>query len=288
MELSFQIIKKDKIAPNGFLFRIKAPEVAIHARPGQFFVLRVNEQGERIPLTLVRWNRKSGTIDFAFQVIGKTTHLLSKLKEGDFLKDVLGPLGRPSEIKYHGTVALLAGGFGAAAMLPIATTLKEAGNNLVTVLGARSKDYLVLEKELKKLSSKIYVMTDDGSYGIKGFVKDGLEMASREYEIAHAYVIGPAIMMKFTVASCQELGIPNTVSLNPIMVDATGMCGSCRVNVGGKTYFACVDGPEFDGSQVDWNLLLNRLSAYVNEEKHSYELFLKKKGALLIGKEKKT
>lgn len=274
----FQIIKKEKIAPNGFLFRIKAPEVATHAKPGQFFILRVYDRGERIPLTLVRWNKKLKTIDFAFQVVGKTTHLLSKLKEGEFLKDVLGPLGRPSEIKNYGTVALLAGGFGAAAMLPIAHALKKEGNELITILGARSKDYLIFENEFRRLSSKTYIMTDDGSYGIKGFVKDGLEIAAKENKIDHAYVIGPAIMMKFTVMSCQQLGIPCTVSLNPIMLDGTGMCGSCRVNVRGKTYFACVDGPEFDGYQVDWDILLNRLSSYVNEEKLSYELFLRKKG----------
>lgn len=274
----FRIVEKRQLAPNGFLFRIKAPEIANHAKAGQFVILRVNETGERIPLTLVRWNKSSGTIDLSFQTIGKTTHLLSRLNKGDHLQDILGPLGKPSVIKNHGKVVLLIGGFGAAAVLPIAKALKKAGNSLVTVMGARSKDYLVFKQELTRLSEETYIMTDDGSAGHKGYVIDGLEMAIREHRFDHSYVIGPAIMMKITTKKCCELCIPTTVSLNPIMLDGTGMCGSCRVNVGGKTFFACVDGPEFNGFTVDWDLLLSRLSAYREEEKRSLELFFKKEG----------
>lgn len=271
-----KIIKKRQIAPGGYLFKVHAPHIVNNAEPGNFIVIRLNEKGERIPLTLVRWSKNSGTVDFAFQVVGKTTHQLSQKQEGDYIKDILGPLGHPSKIQDYGTVALLAGGFGAAALLPIAKSLKRRGNKIITVLGARSKNYLVFKNELKRQSHNLIITTDDGSEGIKGFVMDGLKRAFGREGINHAFIVGPAIMMKFTSHACRELGIPATASLNPIMVDGTGMCGSCRVKVGDKTYFTCVDGPEFDASKVDWDLLLARLETYREEEITSYKLSLEK------------
>jgi ferredoxin--NADP+ reductase len=273
----FKIIAKKKIAPEGFFLRIEAPEIARKAKPGQFLILRVHEKGERIPLTLVNWSRSRGFIDIAFQVVGKTTHLLSLKEPGEFLPDILGPLGHPSKIQRFGTVAFLAGGFGSAAILPIARAMKRKGNRILTVLGARNSDYLIFEKELRRISDQTIITTDDGSKGIKGFVKDGLQLLAQEEKIDLAYCIGPAIMMKYTSLETEKLGIPTIVSLNPIMVDGTGMCGSCRVEVGGKTYFACVDGPEFNAHEVNWDLLLTRLNYYREEEKMAYESTLEQK-----------
>ncbi|MCX7832239.1 MAG: sulfide/dihydroorotate dehydrogenase-like FAD/NAD-binding protein [Actinobacteria bacterium] len=273
----FEILRKKQISPEGFLIRIKAPQVAQTARPGQFLILRVSETGERIPLTIVNWSRSRGYIDIAFQVVGKTTYLLSKLKEGDAIIDLIGPLGNPSKIERYGTVAFLAGGFGAAAVLPIARAMRKKGNRVLTVLGARSKNYLIFEKELKKTSDVLIITTDDGSKGIRGFVKDGLSEILNSEKIDIAYCIGPAVMMKFTSEETRKHSIPTIVSLNPIMVDGTGMCGSCRVEVGGKTYFACVDGPEFDAHLVNWDLLLSRLNYYKDEEKLAYESILKQR-----------
>lgn len=267
----FEILRKKKITPDGYLMRIYAPEVAANAKPGQFLILRVNEKGERIPLTLVNWSRKRGYIEIAFQVVGKTTYLLSSLDEGSYISDLIGPLGHPSEIKHYGTVLFLAGGFGAAAILPIARAMKRKKNRIVTILGARSRDYLIFEKELEKISDIFTITTDDGSKGIKGFVKDAIEGTVKQEKIDIAYCIGPAIMMKFTSLETERLGIPTIASLNPIMVDGTGMCGSCRVEVGGKTYFACVDGPEFDAHRVNWDQLISRLNYYREEEKLAYE-----------------
>lgn len=267
----FKIVKKKKIAPDGYFLRVHAPHVSATAQPGQFVVLRVNERGERIPLTLVSWSRKNGTIDLAFQVVGKTTYLLSTLNEGDGIHDLLGPLGHPSEIDLYGNVAFLAGGFGAAAILPIARAMKRRGNRIFTVLGARNKNYLIFKSQLKRISDEFIITTDDGSAGIKGFVLDGLTELARQHTIDLAYIIGPAVMMKFTSFKTKELGIRSIASLNPIMVDGTGMCGSCRVEVGGRNYFACVDGPEFDAHSVNWDLLLQRLAYYRQEEKIAYE-----------------
>lgn len=273
----FEIVKKKKIAPEGYYFRVLAPNIAKNAKPGQFIVLRAFEKGERIPLTLVNWSRSKGYIEFAFQVVGKTTYLLSKLNEGDTIKDILGPLGQPSNISYYGNVAFLAGGFGAAAILPIARAMKRKGNRILTVLGARNRHYLSFKNELRKISDEMIITTDDGSEGFKGFVVDGLKILAKKEKIDLAYIIGPAIMMKYTSLETKKLGIPSIASLNPIMVDGTGMCGSCRVNVSGKTYFACVDGPEFNAHEVDWDLLLSRLSYYREEEKISYESVLKER-----------
>lgn len=276
MVTAHRIIEKHRVTPNGFLVRVEAPLIAAHARAGQFVILRVNETGERIPLTLARWDAAAGTIDLAFQVVGKTTALLSTLEPGDAIRDIAGPLGKPSEIRHYGSVAILAGGFGAAALLPIAQALAAAGNTLYSVVGARSADFLMFHRELAEVSEKTIVMTDDGSAGTKGFVIDGLSALASETKLDHAYAIGPAIMMKFTALTCVELGIPVTVSLNPIMVDGTGMCGSCRVEVAGQTRFACVDGPEFDGSAVNWDSLLSRLNAFKEQEEEAYRLFMEK------------
>jgi ferredoxin--NADP+ reductase len=276
MVTAHRIIEKHRVTPNGFLVRVEAPLIAAHARAGQFVILRVNETGERIPLTLARWDAAAGTIDLAYQVVGKTTALLSTLEPGDAIRDIAGPLGKPSEIRHYGSVAILAGGFGAGALLPIAQALAAAGNTLYSVVGARSADFLLFHRELSELSKKTIVMTDDGSAGRKGFVIDGLSALASETKLDHAYAIGPAIMMKFTALTCVELGIPVTVSLNPIMVDGTGMCGSCRVEVAGQTRFACIDGPEFDGSAVNWDSLLSRLNAFKEQEEEAYRLFMEK------------
>lgn len=274
----FEILRKKKIAPDGYLMRLKAPEVAENAKPGQFLILRVDEKGERIPLTLVNWSRKGGYIEIAFQVVGKTTYLLSKLQKGSFISDLIGPLGHPSDIRHYGTVLFLAGGFGAAAILPIARAMRRKKNKIITILGARSKDHLIFEKELERISDTLTITTDDGSKGIKGYVKDAIARTVKEEKIDIAYCIGPAIMMKFTSQETARLGIPTIVSLNPIMVDGTGMCGSCRVEVDGKTYFACVDGPEFNAHLVNWDQLLSRLNFYKDEEKIAYESVKGKQG----------
>ncbi len=271
----FKILEKKQIAPTGYFFRIHAPQIARNAKPGQFIILRLDEKGERIPLTLVNWSKEEGFIDISIQVVGKTTYSLSLMKPGDKIRDIIGPLGNASEIKKAGTVIFLAGGFGAAAILPIARAMKEAGNRVLTVLGARNKDYLIFESELEEVSNEMLIVTDDGSKGMKGFVLDGLKHFAAKERIDLAYIIGPAIMMKFTSLEAKRLGIPAVASLNPIMVDGTGMCGACRVSVNGKTYFACVDGPEFDAHQVDWDNLLSRLSYYKEEEKLAYESILK-------------
>lgn len=273
----FEIMQKKQISPKGFFMRINAPQVAQRARPGQFLILRVNETGERIPLTIVNWSRSRGFVDIAFQVVGKTTFLLSQLREGDTIIDLLGPLGQPSKIENYGTVLFLAGGFGAAAVFPIARAMKRKGNRVLTILGARNKDHLIFEKELKKISNLLLITTDDGSKGIKGFVKDGLPEILNSEKIDIAYCIGPAVMMKFTSEETRKHSIPTIVSLNPIMVDGTGMCGSCRVEVGGRTYFACVDGPEFDAHLVNWDLLISRLNYYKDEEKLAYESIFKER-----------
>ncbi len=273
--MGFKILQKAQLGPDSFLMRVSAPHVAKNAKPGQFIILRPHEKGERIPLTIARTDREKGEVTIIFQVVGKSTKYLSLLKEGDEIHDFVGPLGRPTEIENFGTVACLGGGFGTAVLYPLVRALREAGNYVIVINGARSANLLILENELKELSHEYYVTTDDGTKGLKGFVTDMLRKLLEDGKhIDRVFAVGPVPMMKSVADLTKNWNIKTIVSLNPIMVDGTGMCGACRVNVGGETKFACVDGPEFDAHLVDFDLLMKRLAMYKDLEKYSYELFL--------------
>lgn len=267
----FKIVEREQLNPEIVLIKVKAPVIANKARPGQFVILRVDETGERIPLTIAGFDQDAGLITIIFQMVGKTTCKLATLKTGEAIHDLVGPLGKPSPVKEYGTVVCVAGGLGAAIVLPVAEAMKKAGNKVITILGARTKDLLLLEAELGGLSDNILIMTDDGSKGRGGFVTDALKEVLDEEEVDLVVAIGPAIMMKCVCDVTKPVGVRTMVSLNSIMVDGTGMCGSCRVEVGGKTKFACVDGPDFDGHQVDFNLLMARQKVYLDEEKQALE-----------------
>jgi len=272
-----EIVKKTKIAEDVFDFWVHSPSVSKEAGPGQFVVIRLHEKGERIPLTVADTRPEKGLFRMVVKVVGKTTHELSLKKEGDTILDVVGPLGNPSEIKNYGNVLLVGGGVGIATLYPIAKALKNVGNNITTVLGARTKDYLIMVDEFKKISD-VLLVTDDGSAGMKGVVTDAMDKLFRERKFDICWAVGPTIMMKFCTLKAREFGVPIWVSLNPIMVDGTGMCGACRVTVSGQIKFACVDGPEFRGEEVDWDELLKRLAQYREQEKISYERFLRAAG----------
>ena len=260
----FKILKKEELSPNVYAMEIDAPRVAKKAEPGQFIVLRVDEKGERIPLTIANFDRETGRILIVFQVIGASTMELAALNEGDSVLDFVGPLGRPSEIgKLDGTMVVVGGGIGVAPTFPIARAMKEAGNKVIAIMGAKTKDILIMEDEMKEVTDEIVVTTDDGSRGIKGFVTNAVQaLVDRGEKIAQITAIGPVIMMKSVADATRDLGIKTVVSLNPIMVDGTGMCGGCRVTVGDETKFACVDGPEFDGHAVDFPGLMSRQRMY--------------------------
>lgn len=252
--------------------KIKAPGVARKVKPGQFVILMVNEKGERIPLTVMDSDEKSGCITLIFQEAGFTTKLLGKLNKGDSLYACLGPLGHATEIKNYGNVILVGGGVGIAEIYPVAKALKDSGNNVTTIIGARTKDILILEKELKESSSQLLVATDDGSYGRKGFTTDILKELLSKDKFSLVYAVGPIPMMEKVALVTKEYNVKTLVSLNALMVDATGMCGSCRVTVGGKVKFSCVDGPDFDAHTVDWKELKNRNRIYEEKEKHICKL----------------
>lgn len=263
-----------ELAPNVKLIDVYAPLISKKAKAGQFVILRINEKGERIPLTIADINPSLESITIVFQEVGKTTRLLGKLREGDEILDLVGPLGNPSEVDYYGTIIGVGGGVGIAALYPILKALKEKGNYVITILGARSKNYLIFKEEIEKISDEIYFATDDGSYGHKGFVSDVLKkILDSERIIDRIWAIGPTIMMKVICELTKPYNVPTIVSLNPIMVDGTGMCGGCRVTVGDKVMFTCVDGPEFDGHLVNFDELLKRLKAYREEEQLSLKLF---------------
>ncbi len=276
----YEILAKESLAPVTKLMVISAPEVARKAKAGQFVIVRVVEEGERIPLTIADYDREEGTITIVFQEVGKTTLHLGMLEVGDRLASFTGPLGNPTEVEHYGTVVCVGGGVGIAAVYPIARALKEAGNRVISIIGARTKELLIWEDRMRSVSDEIIVCTDDGSYGRKALVTEPLKelMEERAGEIDRVWAVGPAIMMKFCSLTTKPFGVKTIVSLNSIMVDGTGMCGSCRVEVGGQTRFACVHGPEFDGHEVDWDLLLARLRIYVEEEKRALELFKQKVG----------
>jgi NAD(P)H-flavin reductase len=272
----YEILLKQDLVPGIHLFKVAAPAVAKKAQAGQFVVVRIDEKGERIPLTIADWDEKEGSITIVFMEVGTTTARLALLKEGDAIADFVGPLGVPAHIEKFGTVVCVAGGVGTAVVAPIARALKQAGNRIISILGARSQDLLFWEDRLGSVSERLIVTTDDGSYGRKGVVTEPLkELLESGEKVDRVVAIGPAIMMKFCSLTTQPFGIKTIVSLNPIMVDGTGMCGCCRVSVGGETKFACVDGPDFDGHQVDWDLLFARQRIYLDEEKCSFEQWQK-------------
>lgn len=273
----YRILLREDLVPNIHLFKIEAPAVAKKAQPGQFVIIRIDEKGERIPVTVADWDRAEGSVTVVFMEVGTTTRRLATLKSGDSVLDFVGPLGLPTHIDSYGTVIMVAGGFAVAVVMPIARAMKEKGNRVISILGARSKNLLFWENELRKVSDELIITTDDGTYGRKGLVTEPLKeiLETRKSEIGRVIAIGPSIMMKFSAKTSEPFGVKTIVSLNPIMVDGTGMCGCCRVSVGGVTRFACVDGPDFDGHQVDWDLLLARQKTYLDEEKKSLELWQK-------------
>ena len=271
----FTIIEARALAPDVKLFRIEAPRVARKRQAGQFVILRVHERGERIPITVADSDPVRGSITIVVQGIGKTTRLLNRLEAGDAILDVVGPLGRPSEVKRFGTACVIGGGVGAAIAYPTAVALKQAGNRVVSILGGRTRSLVVLEDEIRATSDVLYVTTDDGSHGEKGLVTDRLKaLLDGAERIDYVLAIGPIPMMRAVAETTRPRGIQTVVSLNSIMVDGTGMCGGCRVSVGGKSQFACVDGPEFDAHHVDFQNLANRNAMYRQMESRSLLEFL--------------
>ena len=269
----FKIVKKEVLSAMIKSFEIEAKDIAKNIKPGQFIVIRIDEKGERFPLTVAGMNLEKGTIKIIFQEVGKSTIYLGTLKEGDYIRDIVGPLGQPTEIKTFGTVVAIAGGVGTAELLPVISALLKAGNKVITIVGARNKSLLLMQEELKANSSELLIATDDGSYGIKGFVTTVLADVVKKEKVNVVYAIGPVPMMKAVSNMTNEYNLKTLVSLNPIMVDGTGMCGACRVSVNKQIKFACVDGPEFDGHKVDWDELTNRLRAFKENEKLALEKY---------------
>ena len=268
----YLILKKEPLNPTVTRMVIEAPLIARKAEPGQFIILRVHEDGERIPLTIADFDREQGTVTIIFQIVGATTELLNHLEAGDSLHDFVGPLGRPSEVEGLKKVAVVGGGVGCAIAYPIAKKLHQLGAEVHAIVGFRSKDLVILEEEFKAASDKLVVMTDDGSYGEKGLVTNALERlidAGERYD--EVIAIGPLVMMKFVTQLTKQHNIKTVVSMNPIMIDGTGMCGGCRLTVGGKTKFACVDGPDFDGFEVDFDEAMARNTMYRPFERHAYD-----------------
>ena len=270
----FEILRREEMA-NGtvVLNEISAQKIAAKAKPGQFVILKANETGERIPLTMADTDPKKGTITIIYQVVGKSTALFKSLQVGERFQDVIGPLGQPTHLEKVGNVACVGGGTGVAVLHPITRGLKEAGNHVIAIIGARTKDLLILEDKMKAASHELHVCTDDGTYGHHGFVTDVLKNILDQRDVKLVVGIGPVPMMKFLSKLTKEYGVKTLVSLNTIMVDGTGMCGCCRVSVGGETKFACVDGPEFDGNLVDFDELAQRLEAYKELESQSYQKY---------------
>jgi ferredoxin--NADP+ reductase len=270
----FSILQAEFLAPGIKRFVIEAPRIARKHQPGQFVILRLHEQGERIPLTIESSDPHAGTINIVVQSVGKTTHLLNSLEAGDAILDVVGPLGKPSAIEEFGTVVVMGGGVGAAMAYPTAVALKRAGNRVISIIGARSRELVVLEQEMLQVSDALTITTDDGSYGQKGLVTDKLrQLIDSGARIDMVLAVGPVPMMKAVADITRGPHIPTVVSLNPIMIDGTGMCGGCRVLVDGKSRFACVDGPEFDGHAVDFDVLLQRNAMYRGAEQTSLAEF---------------
>ena len=268
----YPIISTEELVPRVRLYRIAAPRIAKKAAAGQFLILRVDEIGERIPLTIADWDAAEGSVSVVFMEVGTTTTKLGRLKAGDSVADIVGPLGNPTEVNHFGTVCLMAGGFATATIMPIARAMKEAGNRVITIVGARNKDLLFWRDRLSAVSDELIITTDDGSAGRKGVVTEPIkEKLERGERIDRVIAIGPSIMMKFSALTTKPFGVKTIVSMNPVMVDGTGMCGCCRVSVAGQTHFACVDGPEFDGHAIDWDNFMARQRSYIDEERKSLE-----------------
>ena len=268
-----RIVYKKQLSENVKLFDVEAPLVAKKFKAGQFLIVKIDEKGERIPLTIVDTDKENGTIRIIFQEVGKSTKKLGLLNVGDMIQDVIGPLGKPAEIKKFGKVVCVGGGVGVAPLYPQAKAFKEAGNEVISIIGARNKDLIILEEEMRNVSDRLYITTDDGSYVRKGFVSDVLREILEKEKIDRVITIGPAIMMMVTARVTKPYNVKTIASLNSIMVDGTGMCGACRVSVGGETKFACVDGPDFDAHLVDFELLMERQRIYLEEERKAMELF---------------
>ena len=270
--MSYKIVKKADLNSQIYLMEIEAPLVARKAAPGQFVILRIDEKGERVPFTIADFDKEKGTVTVIIQAVGKTTKDLSKLNEGDTILDFAGPLGMPTPLEGLKKVAVIGGGLGTAIAYPQAKKLKELGAEVTAISGFRSKEYIILEDEMNAVSDKLIITTDDGSNGLQGFVTDRLreELESGE-KYDEVIAIGPLVMMRAICNLTKEFGIPTTVSMNPVMIDGTGMCGGCRVIVGGETKFACVDGPDFDGHKIDWDAAIKRQQMFKAYEKRSCE-----------------
>ncbi len=272
--LMSKIVGKEFLSENVVKLEIEAPLIAKKRKAGHFVIVKIGKEGERIPLTISQANEKKGTITLIIQKVGVTSHKLSNMEIGEEVTDLVGPLGHATKIEKTGTVLCAGGGVGIAPLLPIVEAMHQAGNRIITVLAARTKELLILEKEIRANSDEVIVMTDDGSYGTKGLVTQGMEEIITREKVHMAITIGPAIMMKFTSLLTRKYNILTVASLNSIMVDGTGMCGACRVSVGGQTKFVCVDGPEFNAHEVDFDELLMRLGAYKNHESVAYQNYL--------------
>lgn len=284
----YKILKKEVLSDVTKLMEVQAPHVARKAKAGQFIIVRIDEYGERIPLTIADYDREAGTITIIFQEVGKSTIQLGKMEPGEELSSFAGPLGHPTEIKNFGTVVCVGGGVGIAPIYPIARSLKKVGNKVISIIGARTKDLLFWVDKMGAVSDELIVCTDDGSRGRKVLVTEPLKevLESRDRKVAHVWAIGPAIMMKFVSLATKPYGVPTTVSLNTIMIDGTGMCGGCRVLLNDGAKFVCVDGPEFDAHKVDWESLLSRLQYYREEERLAVENYnhkCKLEGAVVKG-----
>ncbi len=270
-----KIVEMEFFSENVAKIVLEASEIANSRKAGHFVIIRLDKKGERIPLTIADGDPVKGTITLVVQKVGVTSAKLLAKKVGDEILDVVGPLGHATHIENYGTVLCAGGGVGVAPMMPIVKALKKAGNKVITVLAGRTKELIIMEDEMRKYSDEVIIMTDDGSYGNKGLVTAGMEKVIQHEKVNKAVVIGPAIMMKFGSLTTKKYNIPTEVSLNTIMVDGTGMCGACRVSIGGKTKFVCVDGPEFDAFQVDWDEMMMRMGAYKTQEHEAYEKYLK-------------
>ena len=268
----YRIVRKEALKPTVILYEIEAPMVAKKAEPGQFIILRVDENGERIPITIHDYDREKGTVTIIVQTVGATTEKLSHKQQGEFIQDFVGPLGRPTETEGKKKVCVVGGGVGCAIAYPVLKKFHDCGAEVHAVVGFKNKDVVILEDKFKSASDVMKLVTDDGSYGEKGLVTDALKQLIEEgNQYDEIFAIGPAIMMKFVSKTTEPCGIPPTVSMSPIMVDGTGMCGGCRLTVGGETKFACVDGPDFDGHKVDWDESLKRGKMYFDWERHKHE-----------------
>jgi glutamate synthase (NADPH/NADH) small chain len=269
-----KILEKEFISPQVFRMTVEAPDIARKRKAGQFIILRVCDEGERIPLTIADADAERGTIELVVQIVGKSTKMLSELGAGDEICDFVGPLGRPTHIELFGHVVIIGGGVGIAPSHPIAQAMKAAGNNVISILGGRSKDLVIMEEKMRACSDRVIITTDDGSYGTKGLVTDALQQLIDEgQKIDLVVAVGPPIMMKFVCLLTKKHDLPTLVSLNTIMVDGTGMCGACRVTVGDKTKFVCVDGPEFDGHKVNFDEMMKRQRMYEVQERRSMEAY---------------